>query len=74
MGAPHPPCISFGVMRDGTLPRPTPLGAGFAGAGSGAPHGLLSVAPDDQGSNMALVVEVTGAGRLTGAGTGGDFG
>ena len=48
------------------VPFPDPHLAvqGFAGTGSGAPHGLLSVAADDQGSNIALLLEVTGTGRL----------
>jgi hypothetical protein len=51
-------------MREGTFPRSTPPAAGFAGAGSGAPHGLLSVADEPQGSNIVLLLCVTGAGRV----------
>jgi len=59
IGAPHPPEISFGVMRDGTLPSSTFGAAGFAG--SGAPHALASAPP--HGSNiLALDCEVM-AGR-----------
>jgi hypothetical protein len=51
IGSPQPPEISLGVMRDGTLPNSTLGCAGFAGAGSGAPQGLLSL-PEPHGSNI----------------------
>lgn len=69
IGAPHPPEISLGVMRDGTLPSSTLGAAGFAG--SGAPQAFESAPP--HGSNiLALDCEVM-AGRVgwgTGAGLG----
>jgi hypothetical protein len=54
MGAPHPPEISFGVMREGGLPISILGALGFAGAESGVPH-VLSFA-EDHGSNMAELV------------------
>ena len=65
IGLPHPPVMSFGVIREGTFPRSTLGAAGLAGAGvgSGAPHGLLSAADEPHGSNIALLFELTGAGR-----------
>lgn len=55
IGAPHPPEISFGVMREGGLPMSTVGTAlGFAGAGSDAPQALSL--PEDHGSNMAELV------------------
>ena len=50
MGAPHPPEISFGVIREGGLPMSTVGALGFAGAGSGALQALSL--PEDHGSNM----------------------
>lgn len=68
IGAPHPPEMSFGVIRSGGLPKSTVGAAGLAGAvaGAGAPQGLLSLA-DDHGSNIGLLFA---AGRLAGAGAG----
>jgi hypothetical protein len=54
MGAPHPPEISFGVMREGGLPISTLGALGFAGAGSDVPQ-VLSLA-EDHGSNMVALV------------------
>jgi hypothetical protein len=54
IGAPHPPEISFGVMREGGLPMSTVGDLGFAGAGSDAPQPLSL--PEDHGSNMAELV------------------
>lgn len=65
IGAPQPPEMSFGVIFSGGLPKFTGGAAGFAGAGSGAPQGLLSP-PDDQGSNNELLFGDITAGRLTG--------
>lgn len=48
MGAPQPPEMSFGVIREGTLPSSTFGGAGLAG--SGAPHAFVSAPP--HGSNI----------------------
>ena len=53
MGAPHPPEISFGVMREGGLPMSTVGALGFAGGGSDVPQALSL--PEDHGSNMAEV-------------------
>ena len=63
MGAPHPPLISFGVIREGTLPSSTFGATGFAA--SGAPQALVSAPP--QGSNMLLLDCATIAGRAAGA-------
>ena len=68
MGAPHPPEMSLGVMREGTLPSSTLGAAGVAAAGSGAPQGLLSL-PEPQGSKADELVPVA-IGALTGCGTG----
>ena len=51
IGVPQLPEMSFGVIRDGTLPKSIPDGAGFGGDGSRALHGLGSLA-EAQGSNM----------------------
>jgi hypothetical protein len=60
--------MSFGVMRDGTVPRSTAGAAGLGGAGSGAPHGLLSAAArEPQGSEKALLLD----GNAAGLGAGG---
>ena len=50
MGAPHPPEISFGVMREGGLPISTGGALGFAGVVSGVLHAFSL--PEDHGSNM----------------------
>ena len=50
MGAPHPPEISFGVMREGGLPMSTVGALSFVEAGSAVPQALSL--PEDQGSNM----------------------
>ena len=69
IGAPHPPEISLGVIREGTLPSSTFGATGFAG--SGAPHALVSAPP--HGSNIlaldcATIVGLTGC--VAGAGLG----
>ena len=51
IGAPHPPEISFGVIREGGLPMSTVGAFGFEGAGSDVPQALSL--PEDHGSNMA---------------------
>lgn len=58
IGAPHPPEISFGVMREGGLPMSTAGGLGLAGAGAGAGSGVAQVLsfPEDHGSNKAELV------------------
>lgn len=62
IGAPHPPAMSFGVIRDGTFPSSTVGAAGLVGAGSGAPQGLLSVV-EPHGSNIGLLLCETAGGR-----------
>ena len=68
IGAPHPPEISFGVIREGTLPSSTLEGAGLGGDGSGAPHAFVS-AP--QGS---LNADALGWELITGLAAGAGFG
>lgn len=55
IGSAQPPEISLGVMCSGGLPKSTLGAVGFAGAGSGAAQGLLSL-PDAHGSNIAALV------------------
>lgn len=57
-------------MREGTFPRSTLGGAaGFgAGGGSGAPQGESVATEEDQGSNIALLLD---AGTAAGLGAGG---
>lgn len=69
IGAPHPPEISLGVIREGTLPSSTFGATGFAG--SGAPHALVSAPP--HGSNILLLDCATTVG-LGGCAAGAGFG
>ncbi len=65
IGSPHPPEMSSGVMRAGGFPNSTLGWTGFAGVGSGAPHGLLSL-PAPHGSNIAVLLCGMAAGDLNG--------
>lgn len=56
IGAPHPPEISFGVMREGGLPISTAGGFGLAGAGAGSGVAQVFSLPADHGSNKAELV------------------
>lgn len=56
IGAPHPPEISFGVMREGGLPMSTAGGLGLAGAGAGSDVAQVLSFPEDHGSNKAELV------------------
>ena len=76
MGSAHPPWISFAVMCAGGFPSSTLGCAGRAGAGSGAPQGLLSL-PEPQGSNSAALFccaagDLKACGACCGAGIGAD--
>jgi hypothetical protein len=61
--SPHPPDRSLAVICSGGLPKSTFDCACLTEGGSGAPQGLLSVADDPHGSNIAvLFCDRTGTG------------